>query len=153
MRITRLTATDVRPGTASWEIDVEVTGSAGTYVRAIARDLGAALGVGGHLTALRRTASGAFTLDQAVTLEDLAGQVEPLDLTAVARACFPVARGRRRRCPRGLVRAAARRLAAPRRARGDGAAPVAVLGPDGRFLALYRAEGARAVAVAVFAPA
>ena len=46
--------------------------SSGTYVRAIARDLGAALGVGGHLSALRRTAVGAFAIDTARTLDDLA---------------------------------------------------------------------------------
>jgi tRNA pseudouridine55 synthase len=51
------------------ELDVSVTCSSGTYIRALARDLGAALGVGGHLTALRRTRVGPFTLDQAAPLE------------------------------------------------------------------------------------
>ena len=53
------------------EVDIEVRCSPGTYVRAIARDLGEALGVGGHLTALRRTRSGAFGLESAVTLDAL----------------------------------------------------------------------------------
>lgn len=53
------------------DLDVDVTCSSGTYVRALARDLGAALGVGGHLIALRRTRVGPFTLEQAHALEDL----------------------------------------------------------------------------------
>ena len=53
------------------DVDVEVDCSSGTYIRALARDLGAALGVGGHLTALRRTRVGRFGLDQARSLDDL----------------------------------------------------------------------------------
>ena len=52
------------------EVDISVTCSAGTYIRAIARDLGVALGVGGHLTRLRRTHSSGFTLDDARSLDD-----------------------------------------------------------------------------------
>jgi tRNA pseudouridine55 synthase len=52
-------------------LEIDVRCSPGTYVRALARDLGESLGVGGHLTALRRTRSGAFGLDQAVTALDL----------------------------------------------------------------------------------
>src|SRR5689334_6065186 len=54
------------------DVEVTVTCSAGTYIRAIARDAGAALGVGGHLTALQRTASGTFTVSQAASVEDAA---------------------------------------------------------------------------------
>ena len=54
------------------DVDVEVDCSSGTYIRALARDVGAALGVGGHLTALRRTRVGRFGLDEARTLDDLA---------------------------------------------------------------------------------
>jgi tRNA pseudouridine55 synthase len=54
------------------EVDVEVDCSSGTYVRALARDLGELLGVGGHLSALRRTRVGVFTLEQALTLAELA---------------------------------------------------------------------------------
>ncbi len=53
------------------EVVVDVTCSAGTYVRVLAQDLGEALGCGGHLTALRRTAAGAFVLDESITLEEL----------------------------------------------------------------------------------
>jgi tRNA pseudouridine55 synthase len=57
---------------AGAELELEVRCSAGTYVRALARDLGERLGVGGHLTALRRTRSGEFTLEQAVPGAELA---------------------------------------------------------------------------------
>jgi tRNA pseudouridine55 synthase len=53
------------------ELEIEVHCGSGTYIRAIARDLGHALGVGGHLTALRRTAVGAFSVADAVTADDL----------------------------------------------------------------------------------
>lgn len=52
-------------------VELELRCSSGTYVRALARDLAAALGVGGHLTALRRTRSGAFGLEQAVGWDEL----------------------------------------------------------------------------------
>jgi tRNA pseudouridine55 synthase len=64
----------LRRGEAVTDLDVEVECSGGTYIRALARDLGAALGVGGHLTALRRTRVGPFGLDIARTLDDLAGE-------------------------------------------------------------------------------
>ena len=79
---------DVRPGDEVVDVDVAVRCSSGTYIRAIARDLGAALGVGGHLTALRRTAVGPFTLDHARTLDELAER-----LRSGARS--PTPRGRR----------------------------------------------------------
>lgn len=66
------------------DFDVAVHCSSGTYVRALARDLGAELGVGGHLTALRRTAVGPFTDSHAVTLEALAERAEPLMLSLPA---------------------------------------------------------------------
>lgn len=65
-----------RRADARVDLDVRVTVSSGTYVRALARDLGAALGVGGHLTALRRTRVGGLTLDAASTLDELSAQVD-----------------------------------------------------------------------------
>jgi tRNA pseudouridine55 synthase len=56
------------------DIDAVIRCSSGTYIRALARDLGNALGTGGHLTALRRTAVGPYTLAQAHTLKDLENQ-------------------------------------------------------------------------------
>ena len=70
-------------------VDVEVHCSSGTYIRAIARDLGAALGVGGHLTALRRTAVGPFGLDDAHTLDALADDFTMTPIAEAARASFP----------------------------------------------------------------
>jgi tRNA pseudouridine55 synthase len=65
------------------EVDLLVRCSPGTYVRALARDLGALLGTGGHLTALRRLRSGEFTLDQALTWEALAPGVSLIPMSAV----------------------------------------------------------------------
>lgn len=71
------------------DLDVEVDCSSGTYIRALARDLGAALGVGGHLTALRRTEVGPFGLEHARTLEQLETDPVPsLDIDQAIRAAF-----------------------------------------------------------------
>lgn len=72
--VSRFELLALRRGEAVTDLDVLVQCSGGTYVRALARDLGAALGVGGHLTALRRTRVGTFGLDGARTLDELAGQ-------------------------------------------------------------------------------
>ncbi len=73
------------------DIDVEVECSAGTYVRALGRDVGRTLGVGGHLTALRRTRVGRFDISQARSLEELAHLDQPvmIDLAAAVAAQFP----------------------------------------------------------------
>lgn len=78
------------------DVDVTVVCSSGTYIRALARDLGAGLGVGGHLTALRRTRVGGYTLDAARSFEELESQADAdgtlatLPLADAARATFPV---------------------------------------------------------------
>lgn len=76
------------------DIDVEVTCSTGTYVRALARDLGARLGVGGHLTSLRRTRVGAWPLSECASWTDLTESDDPrsllVPLADVARRSFPV---------------------------------------------------------------
>ncbi|MBQ1026586.1 tRNA pseudouridine(55) synthase TruB [Micromonospora sp. C95] len=74
------------------DVDIDVACSTGTYIRAIARDAGLALTVGGHLTALRRTAVGGFTVAEAVTLDELeqrAPEVVDLPLAAAAERFFP----------------------------------------------------------------
>jgi tRNA pseudouridine55 synthase len=71
------------------DVDVTVECSSGTYIRALARDLGNALGVGGHLTALRRTHVGPYSLEQARTLEQLAEELDVLDMAEAARALMP----------------------------------------------------------------
>lgn len=85
-------------GTQVVDVDVEVDVSSGTYVRALARDMGATLGTGGHLTGLRRLRVGPFTLDAAHTLDELAaaGQAAPsgtppmVPMAAAAAGLFPV---------------------------------------------------------------
>src|SRR5262245_45132393 len=72
------------------DIDVSVVCSSGTYVRALARDLGGALGVGGHLTALRRTRVGPYRLADARTLDELAKDLRVIPLAEAAAAAFPV---------------------------------------------------------------
>ncbi len=72
------------------DVDVAVECSSGTYIRALARDIGRDLGVGGHLTALRRTTTGAWSVDQASTLESLTVLAEaggPVPLMGMAEAC------------------------------------------------------------------
>lgn len=125
------------------DVRISVRCSSGTYIRAIARDLGAALGVGGHLTALRRTAVGSFDLAVARTLEQLSTDFAVVPIADAARASFPTVdlaaeQADHVRFGRAL------RLALP----GEG--PHAVFAPDGVFLALYEQRGEQARPVAVF---
>jgi tRNA pseudouridine55 synthase len=71
------------------DLDVRVTCTSGTYVRALARDLGEILGVGGHLTALRRTRVGPFDVSAARTLEQLADELAVVALDEAVAAAFP----------------------------------------------------------------
>jgi tRNA pseudouridine55 synthase len=148
VRIDRLDVLDVRTvHNGLVDVDVDVACSSGTYVRAIARDLGAALGVGGHLTALRRTAVGGFTLEEAATLEELAdrGDAVTLTLAAAAERLFP---RRDADADEARVLAHGGRLAAVGL---DG--PYAVFGPDGRVLAVVSERDGRARPEVVLAPA
>jgi tRNA pseudouridine55 synthase len=89
--ISQLDILGIRRSGTKVEINIEVTCSAGTYIRSIARDCGDALKVGGHLSALRRTRVAGFGLDGAVSLAALkAGDFSTLDLADVARSTFPV---------------------------------------------------------------
>ena len=117
--------------------------SSGTYVRAIARDAGALLGTGAHLTALRRTAVGPFGLDQAHTLERLEESFDVLPIAEAARAAFPALDLDEQQAADVRV---GRKLALTLPAPG----PVAAFAPDGEFLALYEQSGELARAVAVF---
>ena len=135
----------VRPaesdGTSVLDVDLELRCSSGTYVRAIARDLGARLGVGGHLTALRRTAVGSFGLDGARTLDQLGEEFTMLPISDAARASFPV---------RDLDGAQAADVRFGRALHVDLVTLTAVFAPDGEFLALYEPRDGVARAVAVF---
>jgi tRNA pseudouridine55 synthase len=89
--ISQLDVLAIRRVAMKIEIDIEVTCSAGTYIRSIARDCGDALKVGGHLSALRRTRVAGFGLDNSVSLAALkGGDFSTLDLADVARSTFPV---------------------------------------------------------------
>jgi tRNA pseudouridine55 synthase len=88
--VSTFTVGDVRRPTPDLlDVEVFVECSSGTYIRALARDLGQSLGVGGHLTRLRRTRVGQFTLEQAKTLEELERSVEVLPLAAAVETAFP----------------------------------------------------------------
>lgn len=137
-------ATATRSDGVTMDVDVRVVCSSGTYVRALARDLGAALGVGGHLTMLRRTRVGGITLDHASGLDALAESFTMVPIDEAARASFPslvLDEGQA-----GEVRfgRALPDLELP------AAGPVALFAPDGAFLALYEQRGPDARAVAVF---
>ncbi|HEV3169999.1 MAG TPA: tRNA pseudouridine(55) synthase TruB [Actinocrinis sp.] len=131
------------------DVEVAVVCSSGTYIRALARDLGAALGVGGHLTALRRTEVGPYGLEQAHTLDELAAVVDAgrplpiLPLADAAAAAFP-----RYDANGDQAKAIAHGGFLP--AAGLGPGPIAVFGPDGAFLALVEERGPRAKPIAVF---
>lgn len=137
------------------DIDVRVTVSSGTYVRALARDLGAALGTGGHLTALRRTRvggydlAGARTLEQLETQADADGTLATLPMAEAARATFPV-----RELDEDEVRALGYgQWVAP----SDRSEVVAALSPSGELVALLEDTRRRgenlAKPVLVLAPA
>jgi tRNA pseudouridine55 synthase len=131
----------VRPADELVEVDISVRCSSGTYIRAIARDLGGELGVGGHLGALRRTAVGPFTLDDAHTLEQLAEQLTMLPIAEAARASFP---------SRDLGPAQAGDVRHGRQIDADLDGLTALFAPDGEFLALYEPNHGTTRAVAVF---
>lgn len=135
------------------DLDVVVDCSTGTYVRSLARDLGAALGVGGHLTALRRTRVGPFAVDDAVDV--YAGR--PADrppvtddlLSAVATAVLPAAQAVRRAFRiRTVDQAQATDLGHGRRIPAAGVSGTyAAFDPAGRFIALVSDEGRTARSV------
>ena len=134
--------TNLDQGSPVLDLDIEVEVSSGTYVRALARDLGAGLGVGGHLTALRRTSVGPYAVDAAHTLDQLAERLEVLGLADAARALFPA---------RELSAAdvATIRFGQHIAATGSGERPVAAFGPDGSLVALLtdRDDHARSLLV------
>lgn len=89
--ITEITIKEIRRSDLNIEVDVSVTCGAGTFIRAIARDCGDRLGVGGHLSALRRTRVAGFGVDQAITIEALkSGEFSPLTIAHVAALTFPI---------------------------------------------------------------
>ncbi len=146
VRIDRFVVRDVRSHDGLVDVDVEVDCSSGTYIRALARDLGAALGVGGHLTSLRRTRVGRFAQDQARSLEDLAER--PRLTWTLDEACllmFP-----RRDLTAEEAEATSNGRALPP-AGIDGV--YAACDREGRVITLLRDEGSRTKSVVVIRPA
>ena len=126
------------------DIDVSVTCSSGTYIRALARDIGTDLSVGGHLVALRRTRVGAYDLADAHLLSELEHKLVIEPLGEVARRCFPTYT---------VDAEQAEHVRHGRPLPGvdlPAGSPVALLTPDNRFLALYKPQGRDAHPVAVF---
>ncbi len=146
VRIDRFEMLAVRSHEQLVDLDVEVDCSSGTYIRALARDLGDALGVGGHLTSLRRTRVGRFELDQACGLDELAER--PRLTQTLDEAC--------------LLMFARRDLSAEEAEATSHGRPLPPAGidgvyaaadADGRVIALLRDEGAGTKPVVVIRPA
>ena len=144
--ITQLDILAVRHLDVTTEVDIEVTCSAGTFIRAIARDLGEALKVGGHLSALRRTRVAGFTESDAVSFQDLKDQkFSPLNLADVARTTFSL---------RELTLEEVTELSFGRPLSENGTTSItAAMSPDNRLIALLKDDGKHAKPIAVFAAA
>ena len=144
--ISQLDILAIRHLAATTEVDIEVTCSAGTFIRAIARDLGEALKVGGHLSALRRTRVAGFTEKDAVSFQDLKDQkFTPLKLADVARVTFSV---------RELTLEEVTELSFGRPLSENGTTSItAAMSPDNRLIALLKDDGKHAKPIAVFAAA
>ena len=146
VRIDRFEVLAIRSEGDCVDVDVEVDCSSGTYIRALARDLGETLKVGGHLTALRRTRVGGYGLDHARTLEELAEQ--PVLSYTLDQACllaFP---------RREITAAEAEDAGHGRPLTAAGVAGVyAATDPDGRVMALLEDHGDRTKSVVVIRPA
>ncbi|MEV4176161.1 tRNA pseudouridine(55) synthase TruB [Nonomuraea sp. NPDC049709] len=134
---------DIRAAGDVVDVDAVVTCSSGTYIRALARDLGAALGVGGHLTRLRRTRVGPYDLSLAKSIEELAGECVILPIGEAVAAAFP---------RRDVTAEEARVIGHGGRlpAAGLGKGPIGVFGPEGELLALVEEQGWVAKPLAVF---
>jgi tRNA pseudouridine55 synthase len=144
--ISQLDILAIRHKEATTMVDIAVTCSAGTYIRAIARDLGAELGVGGHLNVLRRTRVAGFTLESAIGIDQLkGGNFTTLELADVARATFSV---------RELELDEVNELSFGRPLSANAGDEIfAAISPDNRLIALLKNSVDKAKPVAVFAAA
>jgi len=143
------TVTDVRQDGDFLDLDAVIRCSSGTYIRALARDLGAVLGTGGHLTALRRTAVGPYDLAQARTLPELEATPVPwiTPLAEAAAAAFPrldLTAEDAHRLAQGA------RLPLPSDDWPEPGTPVAAFDPDAALVALVTADSGSLRSLAVF---
>ncbi|WP_179468859.1 tRNA pseudouridine(55) synthase TruB [Mycolicibacterium vinylchloridicum] len=146
VRIDRFDVHDIRRVGPFIDVDVDVDCSSGTYIRALARDLGDALGVGGHLTALRRTRVGGYGLDHARSLDELTEH--PQLSYSLDEACL-LAFARR-----DISAAEAEDTSHGRPLRAAGIDGVyAAADPGGRVIALLEDKGGRTTSVVVIRPA
>ncbi|WP_030450884.1 tRNA pseudouridine(55) synthase TruB [Herbidospora cretacea] len=127
----------------SVDVTATVTCSSGTYIRSLARDLGDGLGVGGHLTALRRTRVGPYAVDNALTIEALQKECVILPIADAVSQAFP---------RRDVTEEEARLVSHGGRlkAAGLGEGPIGVFAPGGELLALVEEKGGTAKPLAVF---
>ena len=134
----------VKSGKTYFDVDVKVDCSSGTYIRALARDLGEALGVGGHLTALRRTQIGNYTIEQAQQLEDLTPEsLQVLDIAEAAKQQFQV----RHLSEQDVIDLRhGKRL----KANGEGAEPFAGVDSNGKLIAMLTVSGKDVKSLVVF---
>ncbi|WP_278101232.1 tRNA pseudouridine(55) synthase TruB [Microbacterium proteolyticum] len=132
--VSRFEVRETRREGATIALDVVVDCTSGTYIRALARDLGAALGVGGHLTALRRTRIGAFDVVAAVTVDDIAetALVKPATAAAVVVGALAVGADEARDLRHG------KRIDGGGRLTGERAAAI---DPDGRLVGIVERRG------------
>ncbi|QVQ54762.1 tRNA pseudouridine(55) synthase TruB [Spiractinospora alimapuensis] len=140
------------PDTGFVDVDARVRCSSGTYVRSLARDLGAALEVGGHLTALRRTRVGPYTLDGARRLEELEEVFHHTPLAQAVADAFPVRTvepDQVRKVAHGNRIPASVGVSPP--AEGDGHGMIGLFSPDGEVLALAEQRPGGTQPVVVFA--
>jgi tRNA pseudouridine55 synthase len=144
--ISSLEILEIRRSGVRVEIDLDVTCSAGTFIRAIARDLGSDLKVGGHLSVLRRTRVAGFPISQAISFDELKAQTfTPLALSDVARATFQVRE-------LGLDEVSELSFGRPLVSNSNDQI-FAALAPDDRLIALLKNESGKAKPIAVFAAA
>jgi len=143
------------------DVDATIRCSSGTYIRALARDLGRALGTGGHLTVLRRTSVGPYTIAQARTLDLLSERLVLTPLAEAAAAAFPrvdlteddsrrLAHGARIPAP-APPEAPAPAAPAARPTHAADETPLAAFAPDGTLVALVTPDSGRLRPLAVFA--
>jgi tRNA pseudouridine55 synthase len=170
------TITNSKPSGDCLDLDATIRCSSGTYIRALARDLGGALGTGGHLTALRRTSVGPYTIAQARTLDFLSERFVLTPLAEAAAAAFPrvdlteddsrrLAHGARIPVPPAVdtlapaaasatevvVQADPGASAAQAPLPASPETPLAAFAPDGSLIALVTQESGRLRSLAVFA--